>query len=95
VVSDRVQFGNEQTDVEKKKPTEFPIPSLRQFLLPDTILFVKWFREDVNDLGKVVNAWIDLHKVIVVAASSPLVAGNNATISLAYVSPDGRPIADV
>ena len=94
MANDRVQLDSEPAGDGSKQPTEFPIPSLRQFLLPDTLLYVHWFRAFSYELDIAVNQWIDLHKVIVVAASSPVTDGVYMTMSITYVSPDGRPIVD-
>ncbi len=93
--SDRVQLDDQQAGNAAKKPMEFPIPSLRQFLIPDTLLYVHWFRTRTEQLEQAVNQWIEFHKVIVASASSPARDGDFMSISVTYVSPDGRPIVDV
>ena len=95
MASERVQLDDQKIGNETKQPMEFPIPSLRQFLLPDTLVYVHWFRTRTEQLEKAVNQWITAHKVIIAAVSSPVIDGDFMSISVTYVSPDGRPVVDV
>lgn len=78
----------------QKALREFPIQSLRDFLVPDALLQVKLFEaKSLAELDSLINAWILKSKGIVVTVSPAVktsVSGNpdvnaNYTISLTYL----------
>ncbi len=66
---------------------EFPINSLRHFLLPDQLVQVKSFSANsLAELDAVINAWVT-ETQSVIAVVGPLVKAENAyTLSLTFVS---------
>jgi len=70
--------------------SEFPIPSLRQFLLPDQLVKVMVFAAaDLAELNQVVNAWVNETKAIVATVSAPAITDTGATLSLTYIPATG------
>lgn len=73
---------------------EFPIQSLREFLLPDALLKVKLFEaKDLSELDTLVNEWVIEAKAIVATVSpaiktfvgSDIEAQTSYTLSLTYL----------
>lgn len=78
----------------QKAIREFPIQSLRDFLIPDVILKVKLFEaKSLSELDTLINDWLSESKAIVVTVSPALktvIAGDlgptvRYTISLTYL----------
>ena len=73
----------------QKPVREFPIQSLRDFLIPDAILKVKVFEaNDLLELERAVNDWILQSKAIVATVSPAIKAitsNDSYTLSLTYL----------
>jgi hypothetical protein len=68
--------------------SEFPIPSLRQSLLPDQLVRVRTFMaNNIEELDGQINNWItDTKALIVIPGPVSLLAPNSVSISLTYVA---------
>ena len=67
--------------------TEFPVSSLRHFMMPDQLVYAKNFKaSSLAELDAIINAWVD-ETQSVIAVVGPLTHVNNLyTLSLTYVS---------
>jgi hypothetical protein len=70
--------------------TEFPVSSLRHFMMPDQLVYAKNFKaNNLAELDAIINAWVD-ETQSVIAVVGPLTQANNVyTLSLTYVSAVG------
>lgn len=67
--------------------TEFPLPSLRQFLMPDQVVRVRSFlAPNLEDLDRQVNEWIGQTKSIVAVPGTLTLHGEQGVgLTLTYV----------
>ena len=65
---------------------DFPIESLRHFLLPNQLLSVKFFSEKtLHDLEKQINDWVSKTKSIIVYVGIPNNGNDTITIAITFV----------
>lgn len=65
---------------------QFPIASLRHFLLPDQLVFVQVFQaETVQDLIDKVNSWVDSSKSVIAVPGCVSVSADVYYLTLTYV----------
>lgn len=69
------------------KPVEFPLQSLRQFMMPDQTVQLKTFQaKDVQQLDEQINAWVKQTSNII-AIPGPVVSDSESvTLSLTFVA---------
>lgn len=65
---------------------EFPIQSLRQFLMPDQVVLLKTFVADsTQELDNLINKWVDETKNIIAIPGVMTLLNNKYHLSLTYV----------
>lgn len=65
---------------------EFPIQSLRQFLMPDQVVLFKTFKaESIQELDNIINKWVDETKNIIAIPGVMTLLNNQYHLSLTYV----------
>lgn len=70
------------------QPVEFPLPSLRQFLMPDQTVQLRTFMApNIEELDRQINEWIH-HTKAIIAIPGPLtlLGDSGVGLSLTYVS---------
>lgn len=87
----RVPVGNNEPE-----PAEFPIPSLRKFLIPDQLVQVKTFFSDdgydnsVIGLDCQINEWVDKTKNIIATVGPLASTPKGYSISVTYIESSGN-----
>lgn len=67
--------------------TEFPINSLRHFMLPDQLVYLKSFEANsLEHLDVLVKQWVDQTASIIAVVGSPVKSNEKYLLSLTYVS---------
>lgn len=68
-------------------PREFPLPSLRQFLMPDQVVQLKIFQApDLPALETAIRTWVQQTKAIIAALGPVSSVSGLMTLSLTYVA---------
>ena len=69
---DRVKLDAVPTGNNPPEEVEFPLPSLRKFLMPGQLVSVKTFEAaTLQDLDKMINQWVKQTSSIVAVPSAP------------------------
>jgi hypothetical protein len=70
------------------KPTEFPLPSLRQFLIPDQVVhFRSFIAANIEELDHQINEWVRESKAIIaVPGTLTLLGDQGVSLCLTYVN---------
>lgn len=67
--------------------TEFPINSLRHFMLPNQLVYLKSFEAaSLEQLDSAVKTWVDTTANIIAVIGSPTKLADKYLLSLSYVS---------
>lgn len=68
-------------------PTEFPLPSLRQFLIPDqVVLFRSFIADNIEELDHQINEWVRESKAIIAVPGTLTMLGEEGVgLCLTYV----------
>jgi hypothetical protein len=65
---------------------EFPIQSLRQFLMPDQVVLLKTFEAGtIQELDNLINKWVSETKNIIAIPGALIQQNNKCYLSLTYV----------
>lgn len=65
---------------------EFPLPSLRQFLVPGQVVHVRTFlAPNLEELDRQINGWINETKAIVAVPGPVTVGESKVSLALTYV----------
>jgi hypothetical protein len=68
------------------KSVEFPLQSLRQFMLPDQTVQLKTFQaKDIQQLDIQINAWVQKTKSIIAVPGPLVTSAEGVTLSLTFV----------
>ena len=69
-----------------EKPVDFPLPSLRDFMLPDQLVLIQSFEaETLQALDTEVNRWVQQTKSIIAIPSTITQAEGKYLLTLTYV----------
>lgn len=70
------------------KPTEFPLPSLRQFLIPDQVVhFRSFIAANIEELDHQINEWVRESKAIIAVPGTLTLLGDQGVgLCLTYVN---------
>lgn len=65
---------------------EFPLQSLRQFMMPDQTVQLKTFQaKDIQQLDIEINAWVQKTKSIIAVPGPLVTSAEGVTLSLTFV----------
>lgn len=68
------------------KSVEFPLQSLRQFMMPDQTVQLKTFQaKDIQQLDIEVNAWVQKTKSIIAVPGPLVTSAEGVALSLTFV----------
>ena len=68
------------------KSVEFPLQSLRQFMMPDQTVQLKTFQaKDIQQLDIQINAWVQKIKSIIAVPGPLVTSAEGVTLSLTFV----------
>jgi hypothetical protein len=86
--NDRVNLDEVPTGNNAPPSSDFPLPSLRKFMLPDQLVLVRSFEAaSLPELDKLVNAWvIETCAVIAIPSSISRVTDESGTYYLLTVT---------
>ena len=66
--------------------TDFPINSLRHFLMPNQLVQLKSFEADsLDQLDAIVSAWVNATQNVIAIVGTPVKSNNKYAFSLTYV----------
>ncbi len=70
-----------------QSPVEFPLPSLRQFLMPDQVVqFRSFIAPNIEELDHQINAWVNETKAIIAVPGTLTMLGDQGVgLCLTYV----------
>ena len=73
------------------RPTEFPLASLRQFLIPDqVVLFRSFIAANIEELDHQINEWVRESKAIIAVPGTLTLLGDQGVgLCLTYVNAVG------
>ena len=68
------------------KSVEFPLQSLRQFMMPDQTVQLKTFQaKDIQQLDLQINAWVQTTKSIIAVPGPVVISTDGVALSLTFV----------
>jgi len=69
------------------KSVEFPLQSLRQFMMPDQTVQLKTFQaKDIQQLDIEINAWVQKTKSIIAVPGPLVTSAEGVALSLTFVA---------